>query len=1092
VLSTFEEFLLYVTIPLVALFAHKEYTYEFSTPKYAILCVATLILAVYLLIRLFKSKQLRFFATPVHFAWLTFAFVAIASTINTYRDNPYFFRQSIDIALYLLLNVVLSFYFSSRLNDKSKIIKLLFVFLLTGLFIAINAILNFYVGYDLFLGNVGAPFERGSIKANIGNVIFVSNYLNMLLPIALYFLLSLDVGALSTKKFGSALILKIVALISAILYFDVIIFSQTRSEYLALVVEAILIPLIYFFFIRKKEDTHVKQLEKKDLKFLKKLKSLRRITVAVFAIMVIIIIVIYNTPTVFNNYGSFKMTDRFSAMSSVSSIDERFLSWFSTIYIWKNHKILGQGIGTYQVYGLYGISDLVNDKPEYNYGWNNFKRAHNDYFQVLGETGILGLAIIILMLVLLTIYVFKNMKKIEMKDDSILFGMLVLSGIVFAFQSVFSFPGHLLPNALFATFAISVGLGKYFNKVNGKEYVISGTKALIVGVALVAVIGTSTYLRWNHFVSEVYFRKGNEAFSYLNAVRDSQTQIEQYLSQLDSIENELKDFSGQFEYLKPETWHKIKQGEAQRLGIMYNQSQSEGERVQTIANIRAQIANNKASLLSQRQMIPGEIEKYYTQAKDCFVKSVQINKTYGKSFFYLAALATDQLRIAQLSTALRTSPEKVFEQTYDEYQTLIFEPFRYRYFEGLSEYVKNNPEILDQIDLATMQALADSIGLYETSLKSFTERNTFRALAMRYHGLYQYANIILYNYTDESVQKAMIAYPSRFFNGYANWVRKTVNIMPGGWNRFPDWKNVDIELATGGAQDIYRYFANTTVQIMDPVNYEARDLLTDLARTEIRACVYMEKKGVWGVPDGVLDHLHALAREYRSRIEYQESLYTLEQIVEWYKEPYTVISQKVASPEEWKTNYGMLVEDWKSALDNILEKDEKGYLSNSLTPMFVDKLNRIYDAFLQSDFRTIETSFIEEMNKYPPSYWSQINKVSIWKSMSYNAMSDFQTQLSALSFSDTARQELTSLLQSVISNNLMLVYERYLRFKSHYDSAKQELLQMAQELTQFYSDLDEEHILADWSEVSFNSPIMTSKEEVMNHLNEVLEKYSEQ
>lgn len=159
-LSTFEEFLLYVTIPLVALFAHKEYTYEFSTPKYAILCVATLILAVYLLIRLFKSKQLRFFATPVHFAWLTFAFVAIASTINTYRDNPYFFRQSIDIALYLLLNVVLSFYFSSRLNDKSKIIKLLFVFLLTGLFIAINAILNFYVGYDLFLGNVGAPFER--------------------------------------------------------------------------------------------------------------------------------------------------------------------------------------------------------------------------------------------------------------------------------------------------------------------------------------------------------------------------------------------------------------------------------------------------------------------------------------------------------------------------------------------------------------------------------------------------------------------------------------------------------------------------------------------------------------------------------------------------------------------------------------------------------------------------------------------------------------------------------------------------------------------------------------------------------------------
>ena len=1090
-LSTFEEFLLYVTIPLVALFAHKEYTYEFSTPKYAILCIATLVLAVYLLFKLVKSKKLSFFASPVHFAWLGFAFVAIASTINTYRDNPYFFRQSIDIALYLLLNVVLAFYFSSRFNDKSKIIKMLFVFLLTGLFIAINAILNFYVGYDLFLGNVGTPFERGSIKANIGNVIFVSNYLNMLLPVALYFLLSLDVGALSAKKFGSALIVKIVALASAILYFDVIVFSQTRSEYLALVIEAILIPIIYFFFIRKKEDTHAKELEKKDPKFLKKLKSLRRITLAIFAIMIIIIIVVYNVPTTFNNYGTFSMTQRFSAMSSVSSMDERFLSWFSTIYIWKDHKILGQGIGTYQVYGLYGISDLVADNPEYNYGWNNFKRAHNDYFQVLGETGILGLSLIVLMLVLLTIYVFKNIKKIETKDDTILFGMLVLSGVVFALQSFFSFPGHLLPNALFATFAISVGLGKYFNKTNGKDYTISGNIALVIGIALVAVIGASTYLRWNHFVSEVYFRKGDEAFSYLTSVRNSQTQIEQYLSQLDSIESDLNNLSGQFEQLKPENWYKLREAEAKRTGMIYNQIQAESQRLQTIESIRAQIASNRASLMGQKEALPGEIEKYYQQAKENFVKSVQINKTYGKSFFYLAALATDPLRIAELSAALKTSPDKVFDQTYDEYQTLIFEPFRYKYFTGLSEYVKNNPQMLEQIDLATMQALVDSIGLYESSLKSFTERNTFRALAMRYHGLYQYANVLLDNYDDLSVQKALIAYPSRFFNGYANWVRKTVTIMPGGWNRFPDWKNLDIELATTGGQDVYRYFANTTVQIMDPVNYEARDLLTDLARAEINACISMEEKGVWGVPDGVLDHLHALAHVYKSRVEYQESIYTLEQIVEWYKNSYDMISQKVAKPEEWKANYESQINDWKANLDKILSDEEKGYLSNSLTPIFVDKLNRTFDSFIQTDFETVEASFVQELDKYPANAWPQVNKASIWKTIAANAMNDFQTQTNALGFSDSAKQQLTSLLQGVISNNMMLVYERYLRFKGHYESVKAELVQMANDLLQMYITMSEEQVLSDWSEVSFNSPIMKTKQEVMDHLNEILQKYGE-
>lgn len=199
-LSFFEELVLYITIPLVALFAHRQYTYEFSTPKYAILTVATLLIGLYLLWRMFKTKQIKFFASKIHFVWFAFSIVALLSTINTWKDNPYFFRQGIDIGLYLFLNVILAFYFATILNDKQKIVRFLFIFVLTGLFIAVNAILNFYMGYDIFLGQVGNPFERASIKANIGNVIFVSNYLNMLLPIALYFVISLDIGAINLKK----------------------------------------------------------------------------------------------------------------------------------------------------------------------------------------------------------------------------------------------------------------------------------------------------------------------------------------------------------------------------------------------------------------------------------------------------------------------------------------------------------------------------------------------------------------------------------------------------------------------------------------------------------------------------------------------------------------------------------------------------------------------------------------------------------------------------------------------------------------------------------------------------------------------------
>lgn len=1087
-LSTFEEVAWYITIPLVALFAHREYTYEFSTPKYAILCATAILIGVYLFFKLLKRKELKFFVTPVHWLWMAFAIIALLSTINTYRDNQLFFRQAIDIGLYLFLNVLLSFYLSSIIDKKDQIVRFLFLFVLTGLFIAVNAILNFYMGWDIFLGEVGAPFQRVSIKANIGNVIFVSNYLNMLLPIALYFVISLDVGALSPKSTWKVAMFKIISLISAILYFDVIVFSQTRSEYLAIILEFVLLIIAYVFYIRKREDKVAEDLEKKSPVTLKRLLLFRKLAIILFVVFAGLIIIVYNTPTVFNNYGKFSMTDRFSAMASVSSRDERFLSWFSTIYIWKNHKLLGQGIGTYQIYGLYGISELVDKHPEYNYGWNNFKRAHNDYFQILSETGILGLIAIISMLIMLVLYVIRNIQKLEDKDDTILFSMLVLSGIVFAFQSFFSFPGHLLPNALLANFVISIGLGKYFNKVDGKEYVFKGVQTVIVGLVLILSVGLSTYLRWNHFISEVYFRNGNVAYNTLSSLREEQSKVEYYLKQIDAIEEDLNNFSGQFQQLSPENWHKIKQAEAQRLGLKYNKFQSETERQKYIQNVKNQIENQKRYLLSQQQSIPAQINEQYELAKYNLLKSIKLNHTYGKSHFYLAALAVDPIRIQELKDLVDKDPKAVLSQNADEFQKIIPQRFKYSYYSLLSDYIKNNPDFLEKVDMASIQALLDSISLYELSLQTFTERNTFRALAMRYNSLYQLNKIILDNIKDSDLEKKLSGYISIFFNKYSTWVRRTIDIMPGGWNRFPDWKNTDIELSSSG-QDIYRYFSNVTVKTLDPVNVESRDLLTDLARKEIEVCKFMELKGVWGVPDGVLDHLHALAREYQTINEYQESVYTYQQILEWYKESYERLSEKAKAEKSVEEKYNKFVDSLKEQFDDVLASDEKGYLSNSLTPILIDKLKTIFERFMAQDFKKIEKDYIDEISKYPPKFWDGLNKMSVWKAISNNAMDDLKNQIKSLSFSEEAEKKLKNILDSVTKFQPMLVYERYLRFCSHYELVKEEFLMTVSNLIDKYKNEKEEVILDDWSEVTFNAPAYKNKEEVMKYLEDLLNKY---
>ncbi|MFN4245927.1 MAG: O-antigen ligase family protein, partial [Brevinematia bacterium] len=356
-LSLFEEILWYITIPLVALFAHPRYTYEFSTPKYALLTVAALLVGIYLFFKLTKEKTFKFFATPVHWAWFTFSIVALLSTINTYRTNPFYFRQAIDIGIYLFLNVLISFYISTKIGKKDQIVRFLFVFVLTGLVISINAILNFYMGIDIFLGKIGTPFDRNSIKANIGNVIFVANYLNMIFPIALYFVISFDTGIVDSKRFLNILFFKITSLVTALLSFTVVIFSQTRSEYLALIIEGLIFAFFYLVFLTKKEDRVAKELKEKSPKFYKKLSIFRTVSVYVIVSLLILIFVSYTIPTPLNNYGAIGTTERFQAEDFVESKDVRILSWLSNLYIWKNHKILGQGIGTYQVYGLYGISD---------------------------------------------------------------------------------------------------------------------------------------------------------------------------------------------------------------------------------------------------------------------------------------------------------------------------------------------------------------------------------------------------------------------------------------------------------------------------------------------------------------------------------------------------------------------------------------------------------------------------------------------------------------------------------------------------------------------------------------------------------------
>ncbi|MDK2885919.1 MAG: hypothetical protein PWP54_477 [Thermosipho sp. (in: thermotogales)] len=1086
----FNDILMHITVVLVALFAHPKLTYEFSVPKYAILTLAISILFTVLLFKWLKEKKIRFYISTAHVLWFLFAVVSIISSFNVLRDNPFYFRQSFDIALYVLFNVLLAIYFSATYKDKRRINTLLFTFLITSLIISLDALLNFYLGIDLFLGNVGEPFTRAAIKATVGNVIFTANYIDMLLPIALYFILSFDLG-IEKPTFIKVFSIKLFAAITFIVGLVAVVVSQTRSEYLAIIIMTALYVIFYFVWGRKKKDKAFEQIRESDEELAKKLKRLTRYIFAIVLILSLLIIVIYNTPNPLTGNGKLSMTNRFAAMASVSSKDERFLSWFTSLELWEDHKLFGSGIGTYQLLSITKMGEYLDKHPELYYGWNNFKRAHNDYFQILGETGLVGFILIILLLLTLAYYFFTIPKRIEDKDDLILFLSLSIAVVGFAIQSVFSFPGHLLPNALAATFFASVAVGPYFTKKELKE--LKGGLAILVSILVVLSVYTSTYLRWNHFISEVYFKSGNTSYMTYVKIMEELPKVDSYINQLENNLKELENYSGQYSYLNPQTWKKQKQQEYLQKGLPYNELDIENQRLAEINKIKSQILSQISQLKSQKAKLPQLAIQYYEKAKTELIKSVSLNHTYGKSYFYLGTLSVQDYRLNNLKNNIQTHYKEIFSQEFDEFQKIIYEKYKYRWLEKLIPYIEKNPDVLTKFDFATMQALIDSIGIYETSLLSFNERNTYKALAMRYHSLHNMAKQLLsvlpkeseyYNYVKELVV--------RYFENYTKYVKTTIYNMPGGWNRFPDWKNPDISKETAG-QDIYRFYAGMTLKLQPPTVIPVRELLYWLAHMEIKAVKYMTLKGVWGVPNGVLDFLHATAFEYYKAGQEQETLYDLEKLARLYEDSYKDAKEQILKyTKSLESTVESIKETYKQKLKDLLvESNVPNPAIDVVLNLFVEKINDIEESFKSYNYLGLEASFMQNLMKTESSKWFDQRKNNTWVVISVEKLNEFISKLRELGLSIEillkVKDELSGIITPPSSAN---IYESYSRFIAHYELLLNDMKYISKNLKEKYNELTDniwEEVIKDWSQVLIeDGKPMKTKEEILEYLDRIL------
>lgn len=762
-------FLTFLLIPFVMI---PKWVYEYSTQKHLVFAFMFTGLMIFYL---FKNNYLKNLSLKLpHIIFGVFGISTVLSLISVFIENPHYFRFSFEVSLYTLILVFFSIVVTNRFGkDFSFIENGLLVFLITGTIIAFDGLLNKFFGFDLFFGNIGDPSARITLRTTIGNPNFVSDYLAQLIPVSIYFIL---------RPKGS-LYLKIYSLITLFMSIWVVLFAQTRSIYLGTVV-GMIVALISFFIAKK---------NKEDIKYFKSKQFITWLILIIFSFLFLFMMFNFDTP--FNKGGEVVATDRFAAMNSISSWDERSLSWNAAIKQFidpnhPNHKFIGSGIGTYPLYAIEYMSELQQEEPQrYLYAWNNFKRAHNDYLQVLGETGIIGFITILFLLLYLIFYFFKTLRNSLSLEKLLLFVLLGWSVTVVVAHAGTEFALHMHPNLLLALFILSIAVSDQFNNKTKNYKIKFNLKLLLIPLIIVGII--TTFFKIQSTMSEAYFKKAQYQYNKLNEIDNALK--DQFPSILNNLNQQYEQYQSQLNNYPPNS-----------------------DQFRQITQTLDEIEERVKEIQNAQYNYSAEARDAYEKSMDFFLKSLDSNHTFGKSMFYLAQLFVetpyryDDISYEDLPEAFDLK-QKEYRHIIENYKGSIdLMPFEEPYLrEDLSSiYSENIKNENARAKIVLLQGILDEITYLKTSFVYFTEKNSYKLISKLYYNMVIQLESLKEVIPDKSNEIRNLM--AKYYDSFNHWNNKTIEILPGGWNRFPEWENTYAEIISMNI-NLLKYIDNEKV-----------------------------------------------------------------------------------------------------------------------------------------------------------------------------------------------------------------------------------------------------------------------------------------
>ena len=264
---------------------------------------------------------------------------------------------------------------TNSISENSEIIILMRAFVLFSFFVSIYGIFQTF-GIDF----VNWTFKKSPLST-LGRRNFAAEYLVMIFP----YLYTLILISKNKEKF--------IYIFISIFLFTHLILTFTRASWISFFFSS-----LFFLFSLKK--------------FKLKLKKLQ----ATFLLFIILI------SPVFSQVKKFEK----------GSVKTRLLIWKTTLRISKDHLLTGIGPGNFEiVYPLYASKYKDSILPPDV----NIKNVHNDYLEVMVETGIIGLSIFLWFLSV-PFFLYKNISE----KERILFLGALTSIFAMYINSLFSFP----------------------------------------------------------------------------------------------------------------------------------------------------------------------------------------------------------------------------------------------------------------------------------------------------------------------------------------------------------------------------------------------------------------------------------------------------------------------------------------------------------------------------------------------------------------------------------------------------------------------------------------------------------------------------